>query len=101
MNRDAAARSERQIFALPVVLQHVQRDLERFDPGWREAEPVASRVTCRATDRYRSRCAVEIERTSAKLSKLPSAVSSPGKQRLHIEVEREQVANRVVDIPRD
>src|SRR6185436_13112859 len=29
-NRDAAARSERQIFALPIVLDHVQRNLERL-----------------------------------------------------------------------
>src|SRR5204863_9105471 len=40
--------------------------------------PVARRVTWRATERYRSKCAVEMESESAKLSKLPSAVSSPG-----------------------
>src|SRR5579872_6488804 len=94
---------------------------------------------------YRSRCAVEMDRVSAKLSKLPSAVSSPGsrgftsmssanrsriallysarfsrctapirpgfrsevveatvrsviarQQRLHVHVQREQIANRVV-----
>ena len=40
-NRDAAARSERQIFALPIVLHHVQGDLERLDRRARR------RQTCR------------------------------------------------------
>src|SRR5262249_3914730 len=31
MNRDSAARAERQIFALPVILYHVQRDLEGLE----------------------------------------------------------------------
>src|SRR4030095_6020147 len=31
VNREAAARSERQILTLPVVLDHMQRNLERFE----------------------------------------------------------------------
>ena len=38
VNRDAAARSERQIFALPVILQHVQRNLKSFEPRTGRAE---------------------------------------------------------------
>ena len=52
VNGDAAARSERQIFALPIVLHDVQRNFERRRaPELAGGRPVASRVTCRATDR--------------------------------------------------
>ena len=48
----AAARSERQVFALPIVLHDMQRNLEASDsPGLAGGRPIASRVTCRATDR--------------------------------------------------
>ena len=57
--------------------------------------PIARRLTCRATDRYRSRCAVEIDSASARLSKLPSAVSSPGRSGLASKSSAEQIANGV------
>ena len=51
-DRDAAAGSERQVLALPIVLQDVQRDLERLERSDSDGgRPVASRVTWRATDR--------------------------------------------------
>ena len=38
-NGDTASRSERQILALPIVLKHVNRDLERFDARARRRQP--------------------------------------------------------------
>ena len=46
--------------------------------GIRGGNPVAKRVTWRATDMYRSMCAVVKGSADAILSKLPSAVGSPG-----------------------
>ena len=50
-NRDAAARSERQVFILPIVLDDVQRNLEGLERRrrrracrWRAASPVAPRT---------------------------------------------------------
>ena len=50
-NRHPAARAEREIVVLAVVLHHVQGNLEGVERRARDGEPVASRVTCRAADR--------------------------------------------------
>ena len=95
-NRDAAARSERQIFALPVVLQHVQRDLECLESrtGGRKARREPRDLT-----RHRH-VSLQVGRRNREDIRevVETAVRClvPGQQRLHIEVEREQVANRVV-----
>ena len=51
VNRDAAARAERQILALPVFLAaHAAGFRKSRVLGWAGGRPVASRVTWRATD---------------------------------------------------
>ena len=57
--------------------------------------PTASRVTIRATDRYRSRCAVEIVRTSAKVKAAIGGLVAR-QQRPHVQIDGEKVTDCVV-----
>ena len=95
-NRDAATRSERQIFALPVVLQHVQRNLECLDPR------TGGRKTRRKSRNLARHRHVSFQVRGRNREDIREIVETAvrcliaGQQRLHIELEREQIANRVV-----
>ena len=95
-NRDAATRSERQIFALPIVLHHVQRNLECLEPRARGRQ---TRREPRDLTRHRQ-VALEVRRRNREDVRevVEAAVRRlvARQQRLHVDVEREQVANRVV-----
>ena len=94
-NRDAAARPERQILALPIVLHHMQGNLESLDRRTRgrqtrrEPRDLASHrhVALQVGGRNREDIREIVE------AAVRGVVS--GQQRFHVEVEREQVANRV------
>ena len=96
VNRDAAARSQRQVFTLPVVLQHMQRDLEGLELGLGGRQtrrqprdlPGHRHVSLQVSRRNREDIGEVVEAAVGRLV--------PGEQRLHIDVEREQVANRIV-----
>ena len=95
-NRDAAARSERQILALPIVLHHVQGNLECL-----EARAGGRQTRRKPRDLTRHRhVSLQVGRRNredvrevveAAVRRLVSR-----QQRPHVQVEREQVANRVV-----
>src|SRR5882762_10446564 len=95
-NRNTTARSERQIFTLLVVLDHVQRDLESHESRSPGAQPhrfprdltgyrqVALQMRWRNRERTREVVEAAVRRLVA------------WQQRLHIHVEREQITNRIV-----
>ena len=98
-DRHAAARSKRQILALPIVLYHVQRNLEGLDgrargrQAGREARhlPRDRQVALEMRRRDRQRLGDVVEAAVGGLV--------ARQERLHIEahrIEREQIANRVV-----
>src|SRR5262245_29152703 len=95
-NGDAATGSEWQVLALPVVLQHVQRDLECLDlwTGWRKTGGQARDLT------GHRHVSLEMGRRNRErireVVKAPVRRLVPREQRLDVEVEREQVANGVV-----
>ena len=92
---DAAARTERQVVALAIVLQHVNRNLEALDawPGRRQARgqprDLAShrQVAFEVSRRNRQRVGQVVEAAIGGLV--------AGEQRAHVEVEAEEVAHRV------
>ena len=96
VNRDAAARSERQVFALPVVLHDVQRNFECFD---RRARRRKARREPRDLASHRH-VAFQVSRRNRKRIReiVEAAVRGvvAGQERLHVDVEREKVANRIV-----
>ena len=95
-NRDAATGSERQVFALPVVLQHVQWNRVRREPR------TCGRQTGREPRDLTGHRQISLQVGRRNREDIREVVEAavrrviPGEQRLHIELEREQVANRVV-----
>ena len=97
-NRDAAARTERQVFILPIVLHDVQRNLEGLERG-------ARRWQAGRQPRHLSRrgeIALEMRRRNGEdVGEIVEAAVGgliTGQQRLHVErlrIEREQIADRV------
>ena len=95
-NRDPATRPERQVFTLPVVLQHMQRDLETFQCRncRRQTDcqprhlPCHGKVSLEMSGRDRQRTREVVE----------AAVSGfiARQQWLHVDIEREEIADGVV-----
>ena len=95
-NGDAAARSERQIFALPIVLHDVQRNLEGLE---RRNRGRKTRREPRDLTRHRQVAFQMRRRNREHVGEVVEAAVRgfvARQERLHIEVEREQVADRVV-----
>ncbi len=97
-NGDAAARSERQIFILAIVLHDVQRNLERLERRARRRQagrqprdlPRRRQIPLEVRRRNREDVGEVVEAAVRGLV--------AGQERLHVErerVEREQIANRV------
>ena len=96
MDRRAAARSERQILALPIVLHHEERDLESLEARTRgresdsEARHLArdGEIAFEVRGGNRQRVGEVVE----------AAVGGfiAGQKRFGVEVDREQIADRVV-----
>ena len=97
-NRDPAARSERQVFILPIVLDDVQRNFEGRERGrrWPDARGEPRHLS------RRGQIALEMRgRDAEDVGEIVEAAVGgfiAGQQRRHVErlrIEREQIADRV------
>ena len=93
---DAAARSEREVLGLPLILNHMQRDLEGLHPG---SHGWQARSQARHLARHRHVSLHVRGRDRERVGEIVEAAIRglvTRQERLHVHLEREQVVDRVV-----